>query len=175
MEKDNNTRPYVKLGSKASGFYAPYSHFKVGVGEIKQLPSTYTKDGVIQSAISGGHLTYASEPEVEAYFKGKGSVSGVEVEGLEEAKEEIMNLNNILSSKQKTLEERSRLLEEKEKSIELLEAGKENIFKYDEDGLVKYITETYELEKEELKKFKKMSFEDKRAYAYDLEKNSVSE
>lgn len=170
---ESNTRPYVKLGGKASGFFAPFSRFKVSEGEIKQLPATYTRDAAIMTAISGGHLVYASEVEVNAYNSNTGNTE--DIAGLEEAKEEIINLNLTLSDKQKKIDELKEEISEKDKAIELYTNGKENIFKFNEEELVKYITESYELEKDELKKFKKMSFPEKKAYAYDLEKNSVVE
>lgn len=170
---EDNARPYVKLGGKASGFFAPYSRFKVSKGEIKQLPLTYTRDAAIMTGIAGGHLVYASDVEVNAYKSQ--AVGTKDIEGLSEAKEEINNLTIALDEKQKEIDGLLETLSEKDKAIELYSNGKENIFKFNEEDLVKYITESYELEKDELKKFKKMSFPEKKAYAYDLEKNSVIE
>lgn len=44
-----------------------------------------------------------------------------------------------------------------------------------EEELTNYVLETYELEKKEQKSFKALSFEEKRDYAYQLEKNSEEE
>ena len=59
--------------------------------------------------------------------------------------------------------------------MELLSTGKEDVFAKTEEELTNYVLETYELEKKEQKSFKALSFEEKRDYAYQLEKNSEEE
>ena len=184
---DDKTRPYVKLGLNAGGFFAPASRFKVKAGEVKQLPAGYNKDVVITTAISGGHLIYATEPEIEAYKRKAKTATHAVATGddskvaaaLEEANAQIEELTKKLEeadNKMKDMEDTFATLEKvaetRAKSITLLSEGKEDIYKYDEDGLMKYLSDSYELSKEDTKKLNKMSFEEKQSYAYDLEMES---
>lgn len=177
-----NTRKYVKLGIHASSFYAPGSRFKVMRGDVLPLPINYQRDGVIMSAISGGHLVMASEAEAKESTKNVKAVRNTEssvnvdnkelINRISELESQLEEANRNLADAIAGIEHLTKVSDQRAAAIELLEAGKMNIFKFDEAGLDSYIKENYDLSKNDVKAYDKMSLEDKQAYAYDLEKNS---
>lgn len=178
----NNTRKYVKLGIHASSFYSPGTKFKLIQGEVLPLPNNYTRDGLIMGAISGGHLVMASEAEAKEFEKNQAK-ENTETEtqtyftstDTKEYENRIFELESKLAETTAGMEHSTKVSADKDKAIELLEAGKTNVFKFDEAGLDSYIKENYDLSKNDVKAYDKMTFEEKQAYAYDLEKNSEEE
>ena len=54
---------YVKLGGAAESFYDPYSDFSLAGKEVKALEHKALDSNRVKAALSGGHLSYASEKE----------------------------------------------------------------------------------------------------------------
>jgi hypothetical protein len=54
---------YVKLGGSAESFYDPYSEFSLAGKEVKVLEAKALTSNRVKAALSGGHLSHASEKE----------------------------------------------------------------------------------------------------------------
>lgn len=167
---------FARLGNKSNLFYSPITRFKLVGKEVKKLPDNYQKDGNILRALSGGHIRYASDAEVEN-FKKATSVQEVEDKSkeLEDKAKEVEELKESLQKVASRNSELEALASTQGKRLELLKRGLTDVFSMDKKELTKYITENYELTAEEEKEFKAKSLEDKQAYAYELEMASVSE
>lgn len=183
-------KQYARLGTKASSFYSPMLRFKLLPGEVKEFPAKAMMDDTFVTALGNGHIRYADELEYKAYIEKIGAEvpAGVtvekqdvapllsEIDSLKAEKEELLkNIEGLQAALAKANEDNVNavlLANKLTRSNELLAAGKTDIYSLEEEALSKYVLDTYELEKKEVKEFNKMSFEEKREYAYQLEKNS---
>lgn len=179
-------KQYARLGAKALSFYSPILRFKLVPGEIKEFPDRAMMDNTFVTALSNGHIRIASPEEVEAYMEkmGQKAPTGIKVEKeeaaqilaeLNTANEQIENLTKGMAEAAETVKKLTQENTILNARVELLSTGKEDVFAKTEEELTNYVLETYELEKKEQKSFKALTFEEKRDYAYQLEKNSEEE
>lgn len=163
-------KKYLILGSQASSFYAPYCGVKLVPGKVVEYTAKCAQDGKVAQALANNHIRYATEPEIEAWVNGAGKESIAKTEEvsqelvaeLEAAKAEVNELKATLAKAEEVTARR----------ISLLKAGKEDIYGHDKESLVKYLTDSYELEKDDLKAIKKMDLPELQEYAYNLEKEA---
>jgi len=60
---------YLKLGSKASTFFDPYSRLNISGNEVVELNPKQIKSDFVKKSLAGGHLSVATEAE---FLKFKG-------------------------------------------------------------------------------------------------------
>jgi len=151
---------YVKLGPKAGGFSDPSTGFKILPKEIKKLGFKERNSGRIKIAVRGGHLVSCTEKEYETYK-----------ESLEEKVEPLEEKINILKDQLKDLEVENKALKKNGKEEEDNEPTlQESLDLMTNDALNTYYEKNFEVDKAQIKIFKKLNHDDKVAELLDLEK-----
>lgn len=155
---------YLKLGEKATQFYDPKTGLHILKGDVKEVEDSVLSSEKVASAIKGGHIQKVGEFEFQQAKKKKLTQPISKGDDVD-----IKKLEKELSSKNETIDKQELELENLRKEIEALKAAKKTIEEMGDDELVEYLKENFEVEAKDIKDFKKLNTEEKRAYLKDIQ------
>lgn len=162
---------YVKLGEKANSFSDPISGVNLSGKEVIILTDKARKSKKTDAAFKGGHLVRASRTEYEAYQKmDKASRAGAPASTVNE---EVVKENLSLKEKNQALEAELAILKAKAEEASKVDDEDENLPHFDDmddEELVNYYSENYQVTDKQIKEFSKLKKGDKVAELIKLEK-----
>jgi len=137
-------KKYVKLGSKAEVFHDPYSDLLVNKNHVVLLTGRALSSLKVKKALNTGHLVRSSEDEFEEFISTKTPVD--------------TNLSDTTSLK-KALDSKEAENRELREKLALLETGDDDEGDFEgmnKTELIEYYQENYEVDDDELTRFKKL-------------------
>lgn len=184
---------YIKLGEKAESFSDPITRFKIVGKEVKELPKKFRKSLKIARAITGSHLIMSNEKEYKEFQKfeeehkvtppkegdvpigkNKEKKYKAQIEKLVDEKNDLLGEKSDWEEERETLEGKVETLEGRVEQLEALIPSEDlpvNFGEKSEEELVEYYTENFEVNKDQIKKFKALSIELKVVELKELEKD----
>lgn len=152
---------YVKLGEKAASFSDP-SGFNIAGDQVLPLTDAQQRSKKTSAAIKGGHLIRSTRTEYEASKKQEDLYKSTSVQATGLSASEIEKENRLL---------REQLAEAKAQNVDLTiklegkdgeaEDDKTDFDSMDNDQLLEYYKENFEVTEKQVKLFSKLSKEEK--------------